>query len=215
MSALESIKNNKNKNALNIKINQVLGSIHDKSIVFEWVPSHINISGNELADKAAKEATEKMYIYRLPLNIEEFNSIVKREVIESWQDQWDKDWKKKAKPCHLYNIKPKLGDWKSSYKDNRREEVVLSRMRTGTCRYQSQHYYQNTNPMNKCNLCGVANDIEHVILTCPKWGAFRIMIYEQNKKLKLPNSISSVLGEKFNHSILFRYLRAIKYFDLI
>ena len=46
------------KNVLNIKVNQVLGSIQDKSIVFEWVPSHINILGNELADKAAKKATE-------------------------------------------------------------------------------------------------------------------------------------------------------------
>ena len=42
----------------NIKVNQVLGNIQDKSIVFEWVPSHINILGNELADKAAKKATE-------------------------------------------------------------------------------------------------------------------------------------------------------------
>ena len=41
------------------------------------------------------------------------------------------------------------------------------------------------------------------------------MIYEQNKILKLPNSISSVLGDKFNHGILFSYLRAIKYFDII
>ena len=31
--------------------------------------------------------------------------------------------------------------------------------------------------MNKYNLCEVANDIEHVILSCPKCGAFRIMIY--------------------------------------
>ena len=97
----------------------------------------------------------------MPLNVEEFNSIVKREVIDSWQDEWDKDWKKNPKPCHLYKVKSKLGDWKSSYKDNRREEVDLSRMRIGTFRYQYQHYYQiiNTNPMNKCNLCVVANDI--------------------------------------------------------
>merc|ERR1712055_429535 len=76
LSAIESIKNNKNKNALNIKINQILGSIYDKSIVFEWVPSHCSIPGNELADKAAKEATEERYIHRLPLNVAEFNSIV-------------------------------------------------------------------------------------------------------------------------------------------
>ena len=47
------------KNVLNIKVNQVLGSIQDKSIVFELVPNHINILGNELTDKAAKKATAK------------------------------------------------------------------------------------------------------------------------------------------------------------
>merc|ERR1712030_38450 len=57
LSVIESIKNNKNKNALNIQINQILGGIHDKSIVFEWVLSHCKIPGNELADKAAKDAT--------------------------------------------------------------------------------------------------------------------------------------------------------------
>ena len=41
------------------------------------------------------------------------------------------------------------------------------------------------------------------------------MIYNHNEKIKLPNSISSVLGDKFNHGILFSYLRSIKYFDLI
>ena len=63
---------------MNIKIKQVLGNIHDKSIVFYWVPSHINITGNELANKAAKEATEERYIHRLPLNVTEFNYIVKK-----------------------------------------------------------------------------------------------------------------------------------------
>ena len=49
--------------------------------------------GMVIADKAAKEATEERYIHRLPLNVDNFNSIVKKEVIGSWQDERDKDWK--------------------------------------------------------------------------------------------------------------------------
>merc|ERR1712002_623302 len=198
-----------------------MGDVKTKIYYFKYLPVNSNCLIFTYTIFKHKRAliinSNTRYIHRLPLNVAEFNSIVKREVFASWQDKWVKDCKERPKPSHLYKIKPKLGDWKSSYRDNRREEVILSRMRTGTCRYQSQHYYQigNTNPMNKCNLCGVANNIEHVILSCPKWGAFRIMIYEQNKKQKLPNSISSVLGDKFNHGILFTYLKAIKYFDLI
>ena len=179
------------------------------------MPSHINIAGNELADKAAKEATREINLYRLPLNIDEYNSLIKKRISKLWQNEWDKDWK--THPCHLYRIKPTMGDWKSSYRENRREEVVLSRLRTGTCRYLFQHHFrvENLAPLNKCNLCGVTNTIEHLILTCPKWGAFRIPIYNHIMRLKLPISLSSVLGDSFKHNVLFSYLKSIKYFDLI
>ena len=45
LSTIESIKNNKNKNSLNIRISQILSNIKKKIIVFEWVPSHIDIKG--------------------------------------------------------------------------------------------------------------------------------------------------------------------------
>ena len=124
---------------------------------------------------------------------------------------WNKDWKKEGINIsgHLYKIKPILGDWKSSYKDNRREEVVISRLRTGTCRYLVQHHFQKENltPMNKCDSCKVTNSIEHLIL--------RQQIYSHLTNLKLPISISSILGDQFDHDILFNYLRSTSYYDHI
>jgi len=38
-----------------VKVNQVLGKINDKSIVFEWVPSHTNIIGDELVIKQPRK----------------------------------------------------------------------------------------------------------------------------------------------------------------
>ena len=90
-------------------------------------------------------------------------------ILHKWNKEWRKDGKKF--PCHLYKLKPMLGDWKSSYKDNRRKEVVLSRLRTGTCRYLVQHHFKKDKlkPMNKCDQCKVTNSIEHLILYCPKY----------------------------------------------
>ena len=217
LSALESIKNNKNKNSLNIKISQLLNTISNKEIVFEWIPSHIGIYGNELADKAAKESTKNRFIRRLPLNIDEYNSIVKKRIFQQWQTKWNNTWKNSNNPCNLYKAKPTLGDWKSSYRENRREEVVLSRLRTGWCRYLVQQYYQNQNyvPKHFCNQCMTTNTIEHILLTCPKWGAFRISIYYHIRRLKLPISLETILGEQFNHNILFKYLKDIKFYDIV
>ena len=132
-----------------------------------------------------------------------------------WQKEWSKDWKNR--PCHLYKIKPKLGDWKSSYKDNRKNEVLISRMRTGCCRYLVQHHFQNPDllPLNKCSTCKITNTLEHLILTCPRWSAYRGGIYSHLMRLKLPISLSSILGDEFNHDLLFEYLRAIQYYNLI
>ena len=219
LSVLESIKSNKNKNSLNIKINQLLNSITNKTIVFEWIPSHVDIQGNELADKAAKESLNNRFIRRLPLNTDEFNSIVKKRIFKQWQTEWANTWKDSNNPCNLYKIKPTLGDWKSSYRDNRREEIVLSRLRTGWCRYLVEHHFQNQPqtfvPRNICNLCRTTNTLEHLFLTCPKWGAFRIPIYSHIQRLRLPISLATILGEEFNHGILFRYLKDIKFFDII
>ena len=198
-----------------MKISKVINAMQNKTVVFEWIPSHIGIKGNEAADKAAKKATKNRLLYRLPINIDEYNTITKKKIFQQWQSEWTREWSNR--PCHLYKIKPALGDWKSSYRENRREEVVLSRLRTGCCRYLYQHYFQieNLKPKNKCELCNVTNSIEHLLLTCPKWGAFRIELYTQIQKLNLRISVETVLGEQFNHNILFSYLKNIKYFDLI
>ena len=68
---------------------------------------NINITGNELANKVVKEATEEKYLYRLPLVVEEFNYNVKRKVIDSWQNKCDKDWNNK-KHIHVTSLKIKL-----------------------------------------------------------------------------------------------------------
>ena len=215
LSAIQSIKSYRNQTSLNIRISDILNKIKKKTIVFEWIPSHVIIAGNELADISAKEATRERNIYRLPLSTKEFNCIINKKIFHKWNKEWRKDGKKI--PCHLYKLKPMLGDWKSSYKDNRRKEVVLSRLRTGTCRYLVQHHIKKDKlkPMNKCDQCKVTNSIEHLILYCPKWKIFREQIRKKLRDQQLPFNIVSVLGDQFDHEILYRYLLSTKYLNHI
>ena len=61
-SALESLKSKDGTNPLVSKIlerHNYLCTVCDKVIIYCWVPSHIGIQGNELADQAAKDGLDK------------------------------------------------------------------------------------------------------------------------------------------------------------
>ena len=63
LSAIQSIKSNRNQTSLNIRISDILNKIKKKTIVFEWIPSHVNIAGNEMADMGAKGASREREIF--------------------------------------------------------------------------------------------------------------------------------------------------------
>ncbi len=62
---------------------------------FWWVPAHVGIEGNEMAQKLAKSAVNKNDndILEIRTGQSEAKSIILDGIITSWQDMWDKDTK--------------------------------------------------------------------------------------------------------------------------
>ena len=94
-------------------------NIAKKYIVFCWVPSHTGIKGNEKADSAAKSALD------LP-RATDLKHLVSQYIFSTWPDDWNG-----AVMNKLHSVKPVLGDWQSSYRQCRKDEVVLCRARIG------------------------------------------------------------------------------------
>ena len=118
-SALQFLKNPKLDHWIKILIHKALNSC-DKTIYFEWVSGHSGIEGNEHADSAAKESISSNIITNIPLMFDDYNFLVKTLINRQWQMLWSETH------CRLKGFKPTLGDWKSSYRDNRVEEKILS-----------------------------------------------------------------------------------------
>ena len=130
-STLEAIKKFNSSHPLVQKVQEWLFQIscRHKSVRFCWVPSHVRIHGNELADREAKYAALSADITFDKLPPSDLKGPIRSYVLGKWQERW-------ASPLLANNKKYKsirshITPWYSSFHSNRRIEVILTRLRIG------------------------------------------------------------------------------------
>ena len=140
------------------EIRDRLNTLHGKTHI-HWVPSHVNIPGNELADKAAKEAAkmETDVEDSVPLSFAVAKAIVKRTFVD-------------PEPQHpvvsqsYKNISLK----KDHLITNRKDACLLAQLRSGHCK-RLAHYAnrldENTSPL--CQKCNEEPETVKHWLDCP------------------------------------------------
>lgn len=133
LSALQSLENSKMDHRIKINIHKILNKCN-KNIAFEWCAGHSNIVGNEIADAAAKESLNNHTIVRLPFLYDDCKSLISKLIFNQWQLKWT------SYNGRLATFKPILGDWKSAYRESRKEEKILSRLRMDSCFFRLQHH---------------------------------------------------------------------------
>ncbi len=97
-----------------------LSTVLVDTIHFCWIPSHVGIKGNDVADQGAKDATND-YPSFLTVPYTDRRRHRNSFVRSKWQTLWDLAVNNK-----LHAIQPSLGRWPWSRRNARREEVVLS-----------------------------------------------------------------------------------------
>ena len=94
-------------------------NIAQKDIVFCWVPSHTGIKGNEKADSAAESALD-LPRAKVGVTYTDFNHVISQYIFSTRQDDLNGTVMNK-----LHAVKPVLGDWQSSYRRCRKDEILL------------------------------------------------------------------------------------------
>ena len=149
------------------------------------------------------------YINNIPLSFGDYKHLVKIKIQRQWQRQWS------VATCRLHNFKPILGDWKSAYRENRKQEKMLSRLRTGMVKFLIKIYLPENNDPEICQYCNIEMTIQHLLVDCPALQQkLTPIISHLNRKNKILNECN-ILDDDFNHKLLFDYLKDVNFYDKI
>lgn len=204
-SALISIKTcqSKSRQDMVIEIIQIANNLIQSGteITLIWVPAHIGVIGNELADKCAKKAAGNSNVaIEVNYSEAEIKSIVKNIVKGKWQTLWDNGQTGRQ----FYNIQNKVGKGRIMNR-SKEEEDVLSRMRYGHTRLNKTLVIIKKHDDGNCELCECPESVEHVILQCPKYQEERQRLSSQLKRKQLRLNLEEIL-QRSSGEIRFKYL---------
>ena len=206
LSSVLALKSNrsKNQNYFVLKIKQMIMNIKS-GLELVWIPSHIQIQGNERADQLAKEGTIQTEIQEVKEDYANVIKSVKGLVYQEWQKQWNHGrWR-------LCKIKPVLGEYPMVYRDNRKEEIVMARLRMGVCLFSHQRYITGNSQL-ECHKCDVVQTLEHLVITCLFLENKRQEMKKICKEANVEMTCSNILAIEFPANAVVNFLKEINFF---
>jgi hypothetical protein len=114
---------------------------------------------------------------------------------------WQKDWQESNKARFTFNLSPMVKITNRPKVNNRRNEVILNRLRTGVCNLPGHLPVINKENPN-CAQCGVVYDIEHYLLRCPLQQVARNKLLMRLRNIKKCSiDLKSVLSPTTNREV--------------
>lgn len=219
LSVLNSIKTGSTKSRENmleetmLLLKELEGKQH--TIEFLWVPSHINLIGNEKADLAAKRNLLNSDIYPLAYSIQERYSQVKQRINQKWQQIWNTS----NKGRHLFQLQNEITRKTNALKDMEVIDVrTINRLMTGKTLLKDsfgKYLKDQRNHNNNCPYCPVPETLDHIFNTCPRYQTQRSNLREYLKRIGSPTTYPELLDRKQNVNLEATYKSIISYLKQI
>jgi hypothetical protein len=156
-------------------------------VTLTWIPSHVNIRGNEEADKLAKEGLNSPSI---DLNISFEQKEILEEIDKFVLGKWQSQWSTSATGKFYKGIVPEVSGKVKYININRKKEVTLTRLRLGQCKLNKYLFNIKRHDTGLCDICRVDETVEHYLLHCEIKDKVKTVCQD----LGIPVSIDRVLN---------------------
>ena len=162
-SAMQALEGETTDNPLIVSLLEKLSRLCKRAdIVFCWLPSHVGISGNKEADKAAKDALS-LEVLRFKVPFIAFKPLINNFIKNVWQQSWSDPANQNDK---LFTFKPSLGEWLPGLRTNRHEEIISARLRIGHSHITHSYLLKREKEEPQCILCNAPLTINHILVDC-------------------------------------------------
>jgi ribonuclease HI len=193
LSACLSLDNGKSKSRPNL-VNSILDKYNDlKSclVTVVWIPSHVNIRGNEIADMLAKRATGQPAIEKaVKFEARETHELINSYVQKLWQNKWDK-----CKTGKFNRLLNSVVNQNIKYVNtSRQKEITITRLRLGRCRLNYYLHHIGKHETGLCDKCRVPETIEHFLMHCinsPTRDKIRSMCQKESVNFDITDILNS------------------------
>ena len=177
-----------------------LGKLKCNQVRFIWIPSHVDLIGNDRADTLAKEALNIDHINSTDyIEFQEMCSLIKVFIVNKWQLEYSSDNR-----GHFYKSICPVVNTSIKYMDPyyRHKEVQISRLRLGVANTNQRLFLMKRHSNGLCDNCQVKDTIQHLLFECKKEDISDLLrnkchIYKNEVSVKTLLSVSIFQNEVY------------------
>ncbi|XP_048480427.1 uncharacterized protein LOC125489246 [Plutella xylostella] len=177
----------------------------DREIRFIWTPSHIDVSGNDLADKLASSIVKNPNIQQIPVkNIKlpgsDCKVLIKNIIKDQWMTHWHETIQIKGKWFSSINSEITQPWFIKGKFINRNFYSTICRLRLGHGRFNEHLFRLKMIPSPNCTYCNndIIQSLDHIFFDCSAFNIQRIIFIDNlldlyKEALDVPRSIQDLL----------------------
>ncbi|OOZ40505.1 reverse transcriptase domain-containing protein [Solemya elarraichensis gill symbiont] len=210
ISALEAIFNpsNNSKSQIILDILHLHTNLTQQAVEihYDWIPSHMNIYGNDWADSVAKQGTFRPEVtFPLDFPVSDIIPIIRTAVTNKFQTTWEKS----TKGRHYFKIQNRFKHTHHFFGKTRSAQVNISRLRLGHAYLANTLFLLGKHPTGICECQAHLETVDHFLISCPLHTTARqnLIMSLSTKGISLDNSLS-LLSHQAAYLPLLNFLSA-------